>query len=137
MTDPSFKPAATPREFAQFYHRACETLSAEATAAYWGDNLMRYLPDGLTQDRGSKADQIKYLSETYEMLKQQGIAGIASTDYTITQLSDAFAVVRFRWELKKVDGTVSGGINSAYVIRKEENGWVAISNLELGEAKGP
>jgi len=130
-------PAATPKAFAEQYNAACQALSAEATAANWADHLVRYLPTGEPQIRDGKDQQLKYLKEIYQKAKDNGITGVVASDYVITQLSDDFAIVRFRWELKAEDGSLSGGINSAYVLRREEAGWVAISNLELGPAQSP
>ncbi|MEM6681850.1 MAG: nuclear transport factor 2 family protein [Pseudomonadota bacterium] len=130
-------PAATPMGFAERYNAACMALSAEGTAAQWSDHLTRYLPDGEVQVRDGKEEQIGYLKQMYDMVKKQGIVSIVATDYTINKFSEDFAIVRFRWELKATDGTMSGGINSAYVLRRNPEGWVAISNLELGHPKSP
>ncbi|MEM7570482.1 MAG: DUF4440 domain-containing protein [Pseudomonadota bacterium] len=130
-------PADTPRGFAERYNRACQALSAEGTVAQWADHLMRYLPDGTVQTRDGKDGQKRYLADMYEKVKQNGIASIVASDYMITQLSDDFAIVRFRWELTSEDGSMSGGINSAYVLRRDADGWVAICNLELGASHGP
>ena len=132
-----YPPAATPKQFAEQYSAACEALSAEATAANWADHLVRYLPVGDPQMRDGKDQQIADLKKIYEKVKENGIAGLVASDYVITQLSDDFAIVRFRWEMKAEDGSQSGGINSAYILRREEAGWVAISNLELGPAHSP
>ncbi len=128
---------ATPHEFAERYGAASASLSAEAVAAFYSNEVTSIPYRGESYVMTGKTEQQELLSGFFTGLDGRGITALVLSDYTITQLSDHFAFARLRWDLSKEDGTVANTINSTYVLRLEDAGWRAVTILEMGKPHGP
>lgn len=128
---------ATPQEFAERYGAASASLSGDAVAAFYSDEVTSIPYRGESYVMTGKAEQGERLAGFFTSLDARGITALVLSDYTITQISDHFAFARLRWDLSKADGTVAHTVNSTYVLRLEEAGWRAVTILEMGKPHGP
>lgn len=128
---------ATPQEFAEGYGAASASLSSEAVASFYSNEVTSIPYKGESYVMTGKAEQRERLAGFFTSLDSRGITALVLSDYTITQISDHFAFARLRWDLSQADGTVANTVNSTYVLRLENAGWRAVTILEMGKPHGP
>lgn len=128
---------STPREFAVLYGAASTAMSAESVASFYGDVVVSIGSTGAMRQMNGNAQQRAELDTFFTALKERGITSLNLTDYTTTQLSNVFALVRLRWELGGLGGTAKNAIMSIYLIRLEEPGWRVVGILEMGAPQAP
>ncbi len=128
---------ATPYEFAKMYGAASEAMSAEAVASLYSDVLVSIPHTGDYSQMIGFEEQRAALDGFFSGLKERGITSLRLADFSINQISNDFAFARLRWELSTSPDVVVNTVMSTYVIRREENGWRAVSILEMGGPQAP
>ncbi len=128
--------AATPQEWARSFAEATQSTDVPKLVALGGDQITVFYADK-PQRTGQGASHGKELNEFYGKFNAAGKA-IAAADYSISQLSNDFAIVRYTWVVSEAEtGVVSFRVNSTYLIRLQSNGWRFTAVIELGQPKGP
>lgn len=132
----SIQKPATPQEFVELYAAASASMSAEAVASFYNEEVTSIPFTGSSRVMRGKAQQREELDGLFVSLESRGIVSLKLADYAIMQLSDHFALTRLRWELARADDTVANVVNSTYVLRLEDVGWRVVTILEMGAPHG-
>ena len=128
---------ATPYEFVQMYSAASEAKSSPGVAGLYSNVLVSIPFKGEMSIMTGFEEQRLALDGLFADLKARGINAFSLADYTITKVSNDFAFARLRWELKTAPDSSVNTIMSTYVIRLEDDGWRAVSILEMGTPHAP
>jgi hypothetical protein len=123
---------ATPEEFVKRYRDASVDMSEEGVAALYSEILIGIPHTGPVNFIEGNESQRESLAGLFQRLKSSHVKSMRMGDYTITSLSDDFAIARVTWEIALQDEQVPTRQLSTYVLRLEEDGWRAVAILEMG-----
>ncbi len=129
--------AATPQEWANAFAAATQALEVRKIVALASNRTTVFFDDGRAQRTANNTQHKKELDEFYSRFKAEG-KNIAAVDYSINQLSNKFALVRFTWEVTQSEqGKLPSRMNSSYLLRSEASGWRFVGVIEHGAPEGP
>lgn len=126
---------ATPLEFAQRYIEFTENLDAASINTLVSDQMTLIRSNGSPQKTYSRSEQLVALTEIYKIEKDAG-KKLRAADYTITQHSNDFAILKFTWEVYDPAEDSIAYAHTSYIIRREKNGWRLVFVMELAPGFG-